>query len=167
VSDREVDVFVAFGTGNWPGMASMLLAEIEFAPYCSPRLVSEVGGRLEIEHLERLTLLHMGSYDDWTRWFAACGRVMDSQRGIIFPNMYLVLSAAIASLGVAIGDNLTCMVALAQGQLTKPFPLSIRSFESYYIVAEPTRLERPIARLFADWLRAKLGPNFASQAGGW
>lgn len=156
VHDRNTDLFIAFGTGNWPGMMTELLAEIEFAPYCCPRMLEAYGGRISVDDIDGLPLLHMGNYDDWTRWLAAGGRALNAQRGIVFSNMYLVLSAAVAGLGVAIGDNLTCRAAVRQGQLLTPFDHAIRSIESYYLVCETDALERPICRVFRDWIIARL-----------
>ncbi|MBL8581772.1 MAG: LysR family transcriptional regulator [Rhizobiaceae bacterium] len=156
VHNRGADLFIAFGTGNWPGMKAELLAEIEFAPYCCPRMAQERGGQIRLDDVDDMPLLHMGNYDDWTRWFAACGLVGNAQRGIVFSNMYLVLSATVSGLGIAIGDNLTCRAALRQGQLIRPFEQSIRSIASYYLVSEPDAMERPICKVFRDWLTAKL-----------
>src|SRR5690606_33172505 len=114
VWDPTNDLFIAFGRGNWPGMYARLLTEIEFAPYCSPQFLRQQGEALTVSQLADLPLLHMGNYDDWSRWFSAAGSTIDSRRGIIFSNLHVVLSAAIAGLGVAIGDNLTCKAALGQ-----------------------------------------------------
>jgi LysR family glycine cleavage system transcriptional activator len=156
VWDPQVELFIAYGRGNFPGMASELLTRIEFAPYCSPALT---GGRerLEVGDLADLPLLHMGSHEDWSRWLSAEGSAIDPRRGIVFSNMFLVLSAAVAGLGVAMGDGLTCRAAVEQGQLVKPFASSIPSLEAYYLVAQPSMLERPTCRAFAEWLKGKLG----------
>ncbi len=156
VWDRDIELFIAFGKGNWPGMQCELLSDIEFTPYCCPSFLEDRGGLLTLENLREIPLLHMGGYDDWSRWIAASGEIIDPRHGIVFSNMYLVLSAAVRGLGVAIGDNLTCKTALEQGQLVKPFGLSIRSLESYFLVYEPGIMERSTCRAFAEWLRSKL-----------
>ena len=44
ISNPDVDVFIAFGTGNWPSMQVELIIEVEFAPLCSPALLNKIGG---------------------------------------------------------------------------------------------------------------------------
>ena len=45
-------------------------------------------------------LLHLGDFEDWTRWLAlAKVDNPDSERGIVFSDMNLVFSAAIAGAG--------------------------------------------------------------------
>lgn len=164
VWDRDIELFIAFGKGNWPGMQCELLSDIRFAPYCRPSFLDDRDGSLAIEDLREIPLLHMGGYDDWSRWIAASGRIVDPRHGIVFSNMYLVLSAAVRGLGVAIGDDLTCKTALELGQLVKPFDLSIRSLESYFLVYEPDVMERSTCKAFAEWLRGKLEGVLTRQA---
>jgi LysR family glycine cleavage system transcriptional activator len=155
VWDPQVEIFIAYGRGNFPGMTSEVLTRIEFTPYCSPALL-EGREALSVEDVARLPLLHMGSHEDWSRWLSAEGSAIDPRRGIVFSNMFLVLSAAVAGLGLAMGDDLTCRAAVEQGQLVKPFISSVPSLEAYHLVAEPSMLERPTCMAFANWLRSKL-----------
>ena len=156
VSDRDIDVFIAFGTGNWPNRKAELLADIEFAPYCSPKFLQARGRGIEHEDLKDLPLLHMGNYEDWTRWLAATGYSFDVSRGIVFSNMYLVLTAAISGLGVAIGDNLTCRAAVRDGSLIRPFAESVRSVNSYYLVSDVDSDRQAPCRVFREWLTGRL-----------
>lgn len=156
VSDLSADLFIAFGTGNWPNMKSELLAEIEFSPYCSPQFLHAHGGKISPKDCQHLPLLHMGNHEDWTRWLAAAGHSFNCARGIVFSDMYLVLSAATSGLGIAIGDNLTCRAAVRDGKLVKPFAKSIRSINSYFLVSDPQVAERDPARVFRFWLQRQL-----------
>ncbi|MBZ8131879.1 transcriptional regulator [Afifella sp. IM 167] len=164
VNERDVDLYIAFGSGNWPDHATELLSELEFTPYCSPTLLREFGGRLEMEDLERTPLLHMGSHDDWTRWLASAGVRIEARRGIVLSNMYLVLAAAIAGLGVAIGDDIACAAALRSGQLVRPFSLSVPSLNAYYLVAETQKAQEPVTLAFADWIKTTLGAERTASA---
>ncbi len=158
VADPDIDLFVAFGTGNWRGYESELLADLEFAPYCSPALLNRLGGLSVPDDVTRFPLLHLRTFEDWTRWLSAASLPnLDAERGIVMSNMYLVLGAALEGVGVAIGDNIACRRALADGTLVRPFPLTIRSTQAYYFVSTPEKRDLPVSRAFRDWMRSNLG----------
>lgn len=157
VSDPEVDAFIAFGEGIWPKCSVELLSQVEFTPLCSPVLLNRVGGLAEPADVFRAPLLHLVDHDDWTRWFEAAGTVPASfDQGIVFSDMNLVLAAATAGQGIAMGDALTCRQAMDTGQLVRPFDLAIMSKSAYYWVMEDHRVGNPATLAFSDWLRSRL-----------
>ncbi len=157
VSHPDVDAFIAYGDGNWPRCAVELLSEVEFTPLCSPILLNRIGGLAEPLDVFRAPLLHLDDYDDWTRWFAASGTAPQSfAQGVIFSDMNLVLAAASASQGIAMGDELTCRQALDTGRLVRPFDFAIRSSRAYYLVMDHHRVANPAMLAFSDWLKSRL-----------
>ncbi|MCO4318252.1 LysR substrate-binding domain-containing protein [Phyllobacterium sp. 21LDTY02-6] len=157
VSDSNVDLFIAFGDGNWPNRSVEQLCDVEFTPLCSPVLLNKLGGLAEPKDLLRATLLHLDDFEDWTRWLALANvDNPDSERGIVFSDMNLVFSAAITAQGIAMGDELTCRKAMQGGQLIKPFDLAIKSPKSYFLVTDYERLKHPAQSAFSDWLRSRL-----------
>ena len=156
-SNPAVDVFIAFGDGNWPNRSVEPLSEVEFTPLVSPVLLNKAGGFNTPADLLKVPLLHLVEFEDWTRWFALAGvDLPDPEAGIVFSDMNLLLSAATAGQGVAMGDELTCGRALASGILVRPFDLAVKSLRAYYLVMEQQKTGNPIARAFADWLRGRL-----------
>lgn len=155
VTASDVDVFIAYGHGGWPGMWTELMAEVRFSPICSPRLLQQ--GLREPADLARFRLLHLGDSTDWLRWLAAA-RLPEAggMRGIVFSDMNLVLSAAIAGQGVAMGDTMTSTTALASGALVQPFGLTVPASGGYHLVADPAAVEAPLVRAFLSWLRGEL-----------
>jgi LysR family glycine cleavage system transcriptional activator len=163
-ADPAVDVFIAFGDGNWPNRSVELLSEVAFTPLCSPALLNKAGGFTEPADFLKVPLLHLAKYEDWTRWFTLAGVALpDPEAGIVFSDMNLLLAAASAGQGVAMGDELTCGQALASGSLVRPFELAVKSLRAYYLVMENRKADRPVARAFRDWLRAAC-QNLASPA---
>jgi len=157
VGNPEVDVFIAFGDGNWPDRTVELLSEVEFAPLCSPVLLNKLGGLSGPEDVLRAPLLHLGDFEDWTRWFALTKlRNPDPECGIIFSDMNLVLSAATAGQGIAMGDELTCRMAMDTGQLVRPFDLAIKSTRAYFLVTEHAKSAHPAVVAFRGWLTSRL-----------
>ena len=157
VSNPAVDAFIAYGNGNWSKCAVELLSEVEFTPLCSPVLLNRIGGLSEPLDVFRAVLLHLDNDDDWTRWFKATGTVPASLgQGVTFSDMNLVLAAASADQGIAMGDELTCRQALDTGRLVRPFDLAIRSSRAYYLVMEQHRVANPATLAFSDWLKSRL-----------
>ncbi|WP_158815587.1 LysR substrate-binding domain-containing protein [Methylocapsa sp. S129] len=157
VTNPEVDAFIAYGVGAWPKCAVELLSEVEFTPLCSPVLLNRIGGLSEPSDVFRTVLLHLEDDDDWARWFKAAGVVRPNLgQGVTFSDMNLVLAAATAGQGIAMGDELTCRQALDTGRLVRPFDLAIRSRQAYYLVMEQHRVANPATLAFSDWLRSKL-----------
>jgi len=157
VGNPEVDAFISYGNGAWPKCQVELLSEVEFTPLCSPVLLNRVGGLNEPVDVFRTLLLHLDDEDDWTRWLGAAGVAPSNLRqSVIFSDMNLVLAAASAGQGIAMGDELTCRQALDTGRLVRPFDLAIRSDQAYYLVIGPHRVANPASLAFSDWLKSKL-----------
>ncbi len=157
VSHPDVDVFITYGDGHWPRHAVELLSEVEFTPLCSPVLLNEIGGFSEPLDVCRTLLLHLNGQEDWMRWLAASGAgTATVTQGVVFSDMNLVVAAASAGQGVALGDELTCGQALKAGRLVRPFDLAIRSAEAYYLVTEHHRGGNPAMLAFSDWLKSRL-----------
>ncbi len=160
VTNPEADVFIAFGIGNWPNHAVDLLCEIEFTPLCSPSLLNRLGGLAKPQDLLRANLLHLGDFEDWSRWFAATGvENPDPEAGIVFSDMNLVFSSAIAGQGIAMGDELTSRKALDEGRLVRPFETAIKSPRSYFLVTERTKTDLPIVKAFSAWMKSRLAES--------
>jgi len=166
VSNAEVDLFIAFGDGNWPNRAVELLCDVEFTPLCSPALVNRLGGLSKPADLLRGTLLHLGDTEDWSRWLAMSKvENPNPDTGILFSDMNLVMSAAIAGQGIALGDELTGRKALIDGRLVRPFERVIKSPRSYFLVHEHAKSDHPVLDAFASWIKDQLSeaerPDFA------
>jgi len=156
VGTGDADVFVAFGDGIWPDRAVERLRDVEIAPVCSPVLLNKLGGLTEPADLLRATLLHHVEFDLWMRWFAAAAVAAPSPiGGIIFGDLNLVVAAAVAGQGVALGDPMICGRALEDGQLVRPFDIGISCARSYYLVIERQKLEQPTVVAFCEWLKSR------------
>lgn len=154
-TDRDVDLFIAFGDGNWPKHTVQHLYDVEFLPMCSPALQNMQGGLNQPADVLRFPLLHLQQWDDWREWLAVSG-IEFPQRGagIIFSDMMLVQTAAIAGQGIMMGDEITCAGALAIGQLVSPFSTKIKSRGGYYLVRSRQRRLNPAIIAFTRWLNA-------------
>ena len=157
VSNPDVDLFITFGSGNLPDMQVELLKQVEFTPLCSAALMNRIDGLAEPAELAKVAILHLTDFDDWVNWFRLAGLPEDAaRRGLRFSDMNLVYAAAMASQGVAMGDEFICQEAMAQGLLMRPFDLAIRSSRSYYLVVPPEKAGNPAVASFRNWMRDEL-----------
>src|SRR6185436_8348473 len=92
---ESVDVGIRWGYGRWAGLVSEKLMEDECFPVCSPALLPR-RRRLALADLQRLTLLHDDSPDDWRRWLRVAGASdVDPERGHVFTDASLTLQLAV------------------------------------------------------------------------
>jgi LysR family glycine cleavage system transcriptional activator len=156
VSNPDVDLFITFGLGNQPDMEVALLKEVEFTPLCSPAFLNRHDGLLDLAGVLQVNLLHLIDFDDWVDWFRLAGLPEAAARtGQRFSDMNLVYSAALASQGLAMGDEFTCQEAMLQGSLVRPFDLAIRSPRSYFLVVPPEKAANPVVVAFRAWMAAE------------
>ena len=157
VSNPDVDAFIAYGHGDWPRCSVEFLSAVETTPLCSPVLLNQLGGLSAPGDVLRSMLLHLDDEGDWTEWFAAAGIAPPKlSQGVVFSDMNLVLAAAIASQGIAIGDDLICRQALDTGRLVRPFDLAIRATRAYYFVIDQHRGGNAAIHALSDWLKSRL-----------
>jgi LysR family glycine cleavage system transcriptional activator len=157
VSNPDADAFIAYGHGDWPRCSVELLSAVEFTPLCSPALLNQIGGLGAPLDVFRAVLLHLDDHEDWIRWFAAAGvATPDLNQGVVFSDMNLVLAAALANQGIAMGDELTCRQSLDAGRLVRPYDLAIRSARAYYFVIDHHRSGNAAVHALSDWLKSRL-----------
>jgi len=149
----EADLCLRFGRGDWPDatVVERLGNECCF-PVCTPALVA---GTDPEAALREAALLHFAELDDWTWWLALTGRTaIDGTRGPRFSETTMVLEAAAAGLGFAIGRTSLVADALAAGTLIAPFGRDWPDRYGYWLTGGPRSLHRPAARAFWDWAAA-------------
>lgn len=157
VSAPDIDIFIAFGKSEWSGKWYELLTNLHETPVCSPALINACGGLTEPDDIAKVTLLHLADHSDWTNWLMAAGAdEVDPAQGIVFSDMHLVIAAALAGQGIAIGDPIIAGGALSAGRLMRPFALAIRAPNSYYLVADRGRLRQPLVKAFRSWITTRL-----------
>lgn len=153
-ADSGIDVAIHFGAEAWPGAVCHRLMGETVVPVGSPALLS---GRAPLERPEdvaRFTLLqHATRPEAWHEWLLACGvEGIDGRVGPRFEQIYMVIQAAIAGLGLAVLPQFLIQEELASGRLLVAVDRPVTSDRAYYLV-HPERkadLHRVIA--FRDWL---------------
>lgn len=155
--EREgIDLGVRYLASDRRHPGAELLFDDELVAVCSPRLRK---GRRALERPQDLrhhTLLHAESDADWRAWLAAAGASDVPLRGPVFTDASLLVQAAVAGQGVALGRSVLIQDELAVGRLVRAFPRLRRRWpttRAYYVASPPGRAQRPEALAFLQWLR--------------
>ena len=148
-----VDVAVRYGRGNWPGLTVSLLRTEELFPVCAPELIAKGPPLKEPCDLAHYTLLHDEMPVDWRDWLAAAGcDTVNPERGPGYSHSNLVLLAARAGEGVALGRSVMVADDLAEGRLVRPFDFALPAPQAYYLACVEGEADRPKIRAFREWL---------------
>ncbi len=74
----------------------------------------------------------------------------------------MLIGAAVAGLGIALGRGPHVAQLLARGQLVRVTQESWRAPWSYFLVAPAAHFRRPVVRAFVDWALAEARDEPAS-----
>ncbi|WP_437879773.1 choline sulfate utilization transcriptional regulator [Pseudomonas sp. LRF_L74] len=158
----DVDVAISFGDGRVKhGEASLLFSE-EVFPVCSPLLLAGQAGAPTLADLQRLPLLHLRPeartrWFDWSGLFRALGIDQAPDAGSLrFDNYTLVIQAAIAGQGVAIGWSHLVDELLAQGLLVRLLDAKASSRFGYYLTLPERKRRLSLVRHFIGWVQSEL-----------
>ena len=152
----EADVGIRYGAGQWTDVDAVKLTGAVIFPVCAPKLIRDRTG-LKPADLADFNLLHESRKEWWKDWLSAAGVTgIEDWRGTLFQN-HLAIEAAEAGQGFALGDQILCTDALAEGWLVRPFDFDIKDHWHYWIVRGKDRKETPPARAFREWLMSEIG----------
>lgn len=151
------DIAVVFGSPATLGPGATLLIEEQVVPVCSPDYARRHG----IGGFGAARLIHLDSPDpaawfDWRRYLAAIGQqaALAGDPGRLRFNTYsLVIDAALAGEGVALGWGGLVDPLLAQGRLVRFGPGRVAPGRGYCMVERGP--PAPAAQGLRDWLVAE------------
>jgi len=160
--DREdVDVAIRYGRGSFPGLVAQPLMGEEVFPICSPVLLNTQPYLRKVDDLRHYVLLHDVDAEphqpwmNWREWLNGTG--IDTSRGFRFTDSSVLIAAAVAGQGVALGRSALLGDLLESGHLVRPFEASRRAGWMYFLVAPERHLNRPKVVAFLAWLREAVG----------
>ncbi|QIB36211.1 LysR family transcriptional regulator [Ancylobacter pratisalsi] len=158
--DDAEDVAVLFGARtDFPAHATQLLEE-RVVPVCGPRFAARHQLGTEPGRIGALPLLHLEStprprWFGWADWFAANGLARQPSSNDLSLNTYgLVVQAAIADQGVALGWAGLIDGALADGTLVAIGPPLVRADHGYWLRPGPD--PSPAACDLIDWIEREM-----------
>lgn len=159
---EDIDLAIRFGAGPFRGLEALHLLDEEVFPVASPALLH---GGLPLQRFADLAqhqLLHdvdahaNQPWMNWADWFRRAGLPEASAaRGLFFTDSNVLVAAAVAGQGVALGRSPHLGEQLAKGRLVRLFEQSWTAGWSYYIVAPAAQLRRPLVQALVDWLQGE------------
>lgn len=148
----EADVAIRYGRGQWKGCESVKMLDEWLFPVCSPSFNK---GRLPSSpaNLKRYRVLRDDCQTEWNAWTKAAGIDPDGfPHEAYYSDSNLMLGAAEAGHGVAIGRSAIVSQELAAKRLIRVFDLIVPAPHSYYLVTAAGRTQPPHLQAFMQWL---------------
>lgn len=160
-----IDLSVRFGSGAWPETEARLLFMEEIVPVASAAYIEGLDAVDKPSDMLSETLLHARADDkawfDWRQWFQHFGVAIPANLpGPVFDNHLMMMQAALAGSGVALGWIGTASEQIRRGQLVELFPERIDAHGGVYLVSKEATRWNKSAALFADWLTSMPKPSF-------
>jgi len=157
----DVDAAILFGDGRLKRGDARLLFGEEVFPVCSPRLLQHLGTR-DPPDLAGLPLLNLKAapgqhWFEWPALFQALGlAAVPRPLEPGYDNYTLVIGAALAGQGVAIGWRHLVDDLLAQGLLCRLTQASVTSAYGYHLVLPQRKRRVRLVQRFIDWVDGEL-----------
>lgn len=155
----DVDVAILFGSGQWEGLEARLLFGERVYPVCSPAYLRDHPLLHRPEDLLDQTLLHL-EYGkpslggvDWRTWLLRQGvGGQPVRRGLRFNSYPMVLEAAQAGHGVALGWSYITDPLVADGRLVCPVDRTVETQDGYYLCASKEAEKTSGIGRFMEWI---------------
>lgn len=155
LSAQGYDVAIRHGRGEWPGCVAEKLFDEHLVAVCSP---SYRGGDLPRapDDLAEHRLLSYRDSQEWQQWAAKAGCAPPRPGAdTVLSDAALMVSAALAGHGVAIGRTAIVLEHLRSGALVPLFGLAVPADYSYFLVLPADGEPGASLRLFVQWLRGE------------
>jgi LysR family glycine cleavage system transcriptional activator len=153
---EEIDLAVRHGDGTWVGLDAARLCSERLFPVCSPKLVSGRNRLVKPSDIIRFPILHLEDSKAWARWFDAAGVTdADVSHGPVFNRASMLIDAAVDGQGVALARTTLAAWDLINGRLVRPFAISLRVSNAYWIVCPKATTTLPKIVTVRDWLLAE------------
>ena len=160
-----IDVAILFGDGKWIDVQSSLLFGERIYPVCSAGYLKARSKLAEPDDLLDCTLIHLdfenaarGSVT-WQLWLATQGvSGRQGERGIRLNSYPMVLQAAQAGQGVALGWSYITDSMIADGRLVCPIGRAIETADGYYVCTRHDEPTAPAVAQFVAWIKSEADP---------
>ncbi|MFA3919296.1 LysR substrate-binding domain-containing protein [Ruegeria sp. 2012CJ15-1] len=152
-----VDMALLYGDGNWPGFDTTLLVSEEIYPVCAPDYlkcnptISDPSDFLEHTLLD----LRGDRWDwvDWHQWFTKKKiPFSENMRSLGFNNLPLLVQAACAGQGIALGWDRLLDHQLETGLLVQPLNVSLKTGRGYFLVKRSGVKLTQEATILENWI---------------
>jgi len=148
---EQADFAIRYGDGHWPGLRSEKIFDEQIFPVASPKYLARTQQRKPAD-LKGCVLLR-DDFQSWDHWCEQSGQGTDALTwGPLYSDSALLLQAAEAGHGVALGRSVLVADAIAAGSLARIGKRAIAAPGAYYLVSPTRRSESAPAAAFRHWL---------------
>lgn len=139
LAEEGVSLGIRRGDGTWRGYDCLLIANEELFPVASPAVAEAVADANALEALARARLIHLEEpyrpRPAWADWFSGLGgRLRDDGKGLRLNDYALVIQAAMAGEGIALGWAHIVERLLEQRLLVRVGERRWRSKSGFYLI---------------------------------
>jgi len=157
----EVQVAVLHGDGLWPGFEALRLFDEEVFPVCSPGFDHKLAQQDWVTWLLQAQLIDLAdSHWNWMNWRLWLGGNNIDQplgnRNLQINSYPLVIDAACAGQGVALGWRYLVDDLIAKGHLVRPIKQSLKTDFGYYFICRDNLQNDASVIRFRDWLKKQI-----------
>ncbi|KGD93359.1 LysR family transcriptional regulator [Achromobacter sp. RTa] len=155
VAGGEVDVAIRYGRGAWPGVRARLLMAERLSIVCAPGLIAGKKRPRAPEDLLRYPLLasHAKHPFEWDAWAQRYGLDLSRVRPVRLHDYNIVVEAALAGQGLAMGRHRLIGAQLASGALVEALPgATLEAPRIGWWFVTPRGALGDAARRFHSWL---------------
>lgn len=145
---EQADLAIRYGDGRWPGLRAEKLFDESVFPVAAPAYAKALEPCAS--GLLAATLLR-DDFQTWERWFGAEERGV-APTGPVYSDSALLLQAAEAGHGVALGRSVLVADALSSGALVRLGERSMEAPGAYYLVSPRDAADTPATAAFRQWL---------------
>ncbi len=157
--DRLVDVAIRYGTGPYPDLRALPLADERFGAYATPDYLERLERWEDAELIE--TAWQQSGFDDvsWDAWLAAAALPRPTRpTSRRFEQEHYVVQAGLASQGVALASSLLVGDLVARGWLESYRPDTRLAGRRYTALATDSRAQLRKVSCFLEWLEEEASP---------
>ena len=154
---------IHYGADDWPDANTQWLGDEEIVAVSSP----EIKQRFHLGDIARIStapLLHLETRPlAWSEWFSLANLpTRQAMRGRHFDQFSMVITAATASLGVALIPSYLVEEELSSGALEQLSQVTLKTSNAYFL-ASPAGSSNSIVELFATWIRQEVKKSRAAR----
>lgn len=153
VGGGEVDLAIRYGKGGWPKVQARCFMVEKLTPVCSPTF--------KTRGVETGPLLMAKSHQpfEWIDWSARNGIDLTHLPSVMLHDYNIVVEAAVAGQGIAMGRHHLIERRLKEGALVEAFAAPPFISDIGYWLVTPDRPLSHAAHCFGEWLDEMAAPN--------
>lgn len=148
LQDNDTTIWLTYSDGDVAGAEAFAMPKDRLTLVCNPKIAKSLASPTDIVDFPQLVDIDWQS--DWRGWLTAADINVELNNRIDFERYSMVVNAAIAGTGVAIGHTALLETYLQQGTLVAPFAIdAVPDKQFYALVAENP--QRKVVKQFINW----------------